>query len=140
VVIGDKSSTAQMKNDTTIEAITPANKQGVWDVKVINPDTQEALAPKDSYPVGELAYNYPNPFTASQGTTFRYVTNESVQSITVRIFNLAGVPIDIIHAEGTNEVKWQNNEINVGMYVYDMEVKLSDSSEKHLKSMLEVRK
>ncbi len=58
--------------------------------------------------VGEVAYNYPNPFRASQGTTFRYVTDKPVRSITVKIFNLAGVPIDVVQQMDSNEVKWYN--------------------------------
>ena len=109
-------------------------------MRVVNPDTQEAVAPRGFISVGELVYNYPNPFMASQGTTFRYVTNDSVQSMTVRIFNLGGVPIDIVHQTDSNEVKWQNGEVHAGMYIYEMEVTLSDGSGKHFKSMMEVRK
>ena len=122
VMIGENTATAQMQDDTTIEAITPSNPPGVWKVRVVNPDEQESVESKDFISLGEMAYNYPNPFRASQGTTFRYVTDDPVQSITVKIFNLAGVPIDVVQQLDSNEVKWQNTEVHVGLYVYLLEV------------------
>ena len=52
------------------------------------------MSPQTSTPqgfemIGELAYNYPNPFRSSQGTTSRHTTNEPVQEMIVRIFNLS---------------------------------------------------
>jgi len=138
VMIGERFATAQLKDDMTIEAVTPRNRQGKWDVRVINPDTQEAVIPGGFMASGIMVYNYPNPFRASQGTTFRCVTNAEVDPITVRIFNLAGVPIGIAHQEGSKEAKWQKSEVHAGMYVYDMEVKMSDGSIKHYKSIMEV--
>jgi len=108
-------------------------------VRVINPDTQEVIKHKVFISVGEVAYNYPNPFRASQGTTFRYVTNDAVESIKVKIFNLAGVPIDVVEQMDSNEVKWHNTEVHAGIYVYLMEVELEDGK-KQFRSMLEVYK
>ena len=140
VLIGESVATSTVKGTNTIEAFTPKTTQGVWDVRVINPDTQEAVLPKGFTTVGEVAYNYPNPFRAAQGTTFRYVTNEPLDSITVKVFNVAGVPIDIVQGTGTNEVRWHNTSIHAGLYVYRMEVQLADGKEKQFRNMLEVYK
>ncbi len=140
LMIGEKYATTQFRDSETIEAITPPNEQGVWNVRVINTDTQEALKSGGFITVGELAYNYPNPFRASQGTVFRYVTNETPQSITVKIFNIAGIPVDILYQENTNEVRWQNSHIHEGMYIYYMEVNLINGESKHFKKVLEVYK
>jgi hypothetical protein len=127
-----------VKDDTTIEAVTPANPQGVYDVYVLNPDIQEAVKQNGFISIGEVAYNYPNPFGAERGTTFRYVTNERVQSITVKIFNLAGVPIDVVGQTGSNEVRWYDASVHAGLYVYLMEVRLEGGKVKKFKRMLEV--
>ena len=140
VMIGARPATTQVKGDTTIQAVTPSNPPGVWDVRVVNPDTQEVVKSKGFISVGEMAYNYPNPFRASQGTTFRYVTDDPVQSITVKIFNLAGIPIDVIQQMDSSEVKWQNTEVHVGLYVYLMEVEPEDGNIKQFRGMLEVYK
>jgi hypothetical protein len=87
-----------------------------------------------------VVYNYPNPFQMSQGTTFRYVTRESVQSITAKIFNIAGVPIDVVRQVGSNEVRWHNPEVHAGLYVYMLEVMLEDGRVKQFRNMLEVYK
>jgi hypothetical protein len=63
-----------------------------------------------------------------------------VQSITVKIFNLAGVPIDVIQQTDSNEVKWHNNDIYAGLYVYLMEVEFGNGSVKQFRSVLEVHK
>jgi len=138
VVIGKRSATTQWLDETAIEAVAPANPQGVWDVRVINPDTQEAVEREGFISVGELAYNYPNPFSASEGTTFRYVTDKPVESITVRIFNMAGVPIDVVQQTGSNEVEWHNTEAHGGLYIYLMEVQLEDGSKKQFRNAMEV--
>ena len=140
VIVGKRPATAEMKDDTTIEAVTPPNPQGVFDVRVINPDTQEAVKDKGFIFVGEVAYNYPNPFRAEQGTTFRYVTNERVELITVKIFNLRGVPIGVVGQAGSNEVRWYDASVHAGLYVYLMEVKLENGDVKQFKRMLEVYK
>ena len=140
VIIGKRPATAEMKDDTTIEAVTPPNPPGVFDVAVINPDTQEAVKHKGFIYVGEVAYNYPNPFRAEQGTTFRYVTNERVESITVKIFNLAGVPIGVVGQADSSEVRWHDASVHAGLYVYLMEVRLSDGKIKRFKRTLEVYK
>ena len=95
---------------------------------------------KDFISVGEMAYNYPNPFRASEGTTFCYITTDPVRSITVKMFNLGGVPIDIFQQMDSNEVKWHNTEFHIGLYVYLMEVEPGDDSRKQFRGMLEVRK
>jgi len=140
VIIGKRSGTAQVQDDTTIEAVTPKNPPGVFDVRVINPDKQEAIKQKGFIFVGEVAYNYPNPFRAEQGTTFRYVTNERVELIKVQIFNLRGVPIGVVGQSGSNEVRWYDVSVHAGLYVYLMEVKLDDGKVKKFKRMLEVYK
>ncbi|MFC1712830.1 IPT/TIG domain-containing protein [Candidatus Poribacteria bacterium] len=140
VVIGELPATTQVRDNTTIEAVTPSLPQGVWDVRVVNPDTQEVVTSKGFISVVEVAYNYPNPFRASQGTTFRYVTDKPVRSITVKIFNLAGVPIDVVQQMDSNEVKWHNTDVHAGLYVYVMEVELENGSMKQFRGMLEVYK
>ena len=138
VMIGDRAATTQVKDDTTIEATAPSNPQGVWDVRITNPDTQEVVMSKGFISVGEMAYNYPNPFRASQGTTFRYVTDDPVQSITVKIFNLAGVPIDVVQQTDNNEVKWHNTDVYAGLYIYLMEVELENSEMRQFRNVLEI--
>ena len=140
VIVGNRPATAELQDDSTIEAVTPPNPQGVFDVRVINPDTQEAVKRKGFISVGEVAYNYPNPFRAEQGTTFRYVTNERVELITVKIFNLAGVPIGVVGQAGSNEVRWYDASLHAGLYVYLMEVKVDGGKVKKFKRMLEVYK
>jgi hypothetical protein len=138
VLIGKRSATTEVKDDMTIEAVTPPNPQGTFDVHVINPDTQEAVKPEGFISVGELVYNFPNPFRAEQGTTFRYVTNEKVESIKVQIFNLAGVPVGVVGRNGSNEVRWQDASVHAGLYVYRMDVTLENGDVKKFKRMLEV--
>jgi hypothetical protein len=140
VMVGERAGTTMVKDDMTIEAVTPPNPPGLWDVHVINPDTQEAVVREAFVSVGELVYNYPNPFLASEGTTFRYVTNQYVEVITVKIFNLRGVPIGIVQGTGSNEVKWHNPSVHVGLYVYLLEARLEDGQVKKFKNMLEVCK
>ena len=140
VVVGKRPGTAQVQDESTIEAVTPQNPQGVFDVRVINPDTQEAVKYKGFVSVGEVAYNYPNPFRASQGTTFRYITNERVDLIKVQIFNLRGAPIGVVGQSGSNEVRWYDASVHAGLYVYLMEVKLENGKVKKFKRMLEVYK
>ena len=140
VMIGKRPATAELLDNSTIQAITPQNPQGVFDVHIINPDTQEAVKHKGFISVGEVAYNYPNPFRAEQGTTFRYVTNERVELINVKIFNLAGVPIGVVGQSGSNEVRWHNLDVHAGLYVYLMEIRLENGDVKKFKRMLEVYK
>gem|GEM_PF-642041 len=140
VVVGERGGTTMVKDDMTIEAVTPPNRPGLWDVHVINPDTQRAVMREAFVSVGELVYNYPNPFRASEGTTFRYVTNARVDVITVQIFNLRGVPIGIVRATGSNEVRWHNPDVHVGIYVYLLEARLEDGQVRKFKNMLEVCK
>jgi len=140
VIIGERSATTEVQSNSMIEAVVPANPQGVLDVRIINPDTQEAVKHKGFIFVGEVAYNYPNPFRASQGTTFRYVTNERVELLTVKIFNLRGVPIGVVGQSGSNEVRWYDASVHAGLYVYLMEVKLENGDVKKFRRMLEVYK
>ncbi|MBM3211089.1 T9SS type A sorting domain-containing protein [Candidatus Poribacteria bacterium] len=138
--IGEIFATTEVENDTTIRAVIPPIPRGVCDVRVINPDTQEAVKPKGFISVREVVYNFPNPFRTSQGTTFRYVTSEPVQSVTVKIFNMAGAPIDVIQQIGNNEVRWQNPDIHVGLYVYVMEIATGDGKIRKFRNVLEVMK
>ena len=138
VFIGEKPATTEVRNDVLIEAVTPPNPEGMLPVRVVNPDGQEGLKERGFETIGELAYNYPNPFRPSQGTTFRYVTNERVQEMIVRIFNLNGEPIDTVHGSGSSEVRWFNSDLRIGLYVYLMEVKLESGQTRAFKRMLEV--
>ena len=140
IIIGRRAATTEVIDDSTIEAVTPANPQGVFDVRLINPDTQVAVKRKGFISVGELAYNYPNPFRAEQGTTFRYVTNERVELIKVQIFNMKGVPIGVVGQRGSNEVRWYDASIHAGLYVYRMDVTLEGGKVKTFKRALEVYK
>jgi len=140
IIVGRHPATTEVKDGSTIEVVTPANPQGVFDVRVINPDTQEAVKYKGFVSVGEVAYNYPNPFRAEQGTTFRYVTNERVELITVKIFNLRGVPIGVVGQSNSNEVRWHDASVHAGLYVYLMEVRLDNGDVNKFKRMLEVYK
>jgi hypothetical protein len=63
-----------------------------------------------------------------------------VEVITVKIFNLRGVPIGIVQGTGSNEVKWHNPSVHVGLYVYLLEARLEDGQVKKFKNMLEVCK
>ena len=42
----------------------------------------------------------------------------------MKIFNLAGVPIDVVQRMDSNEVRWHNTDVYAGLYVYVMEVEL----------------
>ena len=136
VFIGEKSATTEVRND--VLAVTPPNSDGILPVRVVNLDGQEAIRREGFLTIGSLAYNYPNPFRPSQGTTFRYVTNELVQEIIVRIFNLNGEPIDTVHGSGSSEVRWFNSDLRIGLYVYLMEVKLESGQTRAFKRLLEV--
>ncbi len=138
VVIGERPATTMVRDDMTIEAVAPPNPQGVWDVKVINPDTQEVVMPGGYVSAGELAYNYPNPFHASQGTTFRYVTKDVVLSVTVKIFNMRGRPIGAARQVGSNEVKWCDPDVHAGLYVYILEAELEGGKRKQVRNVMEV--
>jgi N-acetylneuraminic acid mutarotase len=138
VVIGEKATTTMVRDDMTIEAVAPPNPQGVWDVRIINPDTQEVVKPGGYVSVGELVYNYPNPFLASQGTTFRYVTKDQVLSVTVKIFNMRGRPIGAARQIGSNEVKWVDPDVYAGLYIYILEVELEDGKRKQVRNVMEV--
>ena len=138
VVIGEKATTTMVRDDMTIEAVAPPNPQGVWDVRVINPDTQEVVMPGGYVSAGELVYNYPNPFYASQGTTFRYVTKDLVLSVTVKIFNMRGRPIGAARQIGSNEVKWVDPDVYAGLYVYILEAELEGGKRKQVRNVMEV--
>ena len=118
--------------------MTPANPLGSFDLKVVNPDTQEVVAKKAFLSVSETVYNYPNPFRSSQGTTFRYVANEEVQEITVQIFNLNGEPIGILRQSGGDDIKWTNPDLNFGLFVYQMEVQLGTGQTRTFQRLLQV--
>jgi len=138
VVIGEKAATTMVRDDMTIEAVAPPNPQGVWDVRVINPDTQEVVMPGGYVSAGELVYNYPNPFRASQGTTFRYVTKDPVLSVTVKIFNMRGRPIGAARQIGSNEVKWVDPDVYAGLYIYILEAELEGGKRKQVRNVMEV--
>jgi len=138
IMIGDRAATTMIRDDVSIEAVAPPMPKGLWDVRVVNPDTQEAIVPEGLTSLLEFVYNYPNPFSMNKGTTFRYVTHETVQSIVVKIFNLAGKPIDMVQQENSREVRWQNNQVRVGLYIYIMEVRMEDGEKRGFRDTLEV--
>jgi hypothetical protein len=138
VVIGEKAATTMVRDDMTIEAVAPPNPQGVWNVRVINPDTQEVVKPGGYVSAGEVAYNYPNPFYASQGTTFRFVTKDPVLSVTVKIFNLRGRPIGAARQLGSNEVKWVDPDVHAGLYIYILEAEMADGRKRRVRNVMEV--
>jgi hypothetical protein len=138
VVIGEKAATTMVRDDMTIEAVAPPIPQGVWDVRVINPDTQEVVMPGGYVSAGEVVYNYPNPFYASQGTTFRYVTKDQVLSVTVKIFNMRGRPIGAARQIGSNEVKWCDPDVYAGLYIYVLEAEMGDGKKRRVKNVMEV--
>jgi N-acetylneuraminic acid mutarotase len=138
VVIGERPATTMVRDDMTIEAVAPPNPQGVWDVRVINPDIQEVVMPGGFVSVGEVVYNYPNPFHASQGTTFRFVTKDLVLSVTVKIFNLRGRPIGAARQLGSNEVKWCDPDVHAGLYIYILEAELEGGKKRQVKNVMEV--
>ncbi|MEK7397044.1 MAG: IPT/TIG domain-containing protein, partial [Candidatus Poribacteria bacterium] len=63
-----EASSVIMKDDSTIECITPSGDPGAVVVSVTNPDTQTATKTNGFIYIGKFAYNYPNPFRASRGT------------------------------------------------------------------------
>jgi N-acetylneuraminic acid mutarotase len=138
VVIGEKAATTMVRDDMTIEAVAPPNPQGVWDVRVVNPDTQEVVMPGGYVSAGEVVYNYPNPFHASQGTTFRYVTKDPVLSVTVKIFNLRGRPIGAARQVGSDEVKWVDPDVYAGLYIYILEAEFEGGKRKQVRNVMEV--
>ena len=58
----------------------------------------------------------------------------------VKIFNTAGVPIDVVQQVSSNEVKWTNADVNAGLYMYLMEVESGDGKMKQSGGVLEVRR
>ena len=138
VSIGKRTASILFNNELRIEAVTPPNPLGSFDLKVVNPDTQEVVVKDAFLSVSETVYNYPNPFRSSQGTTFRYVANEEVEEITVQIFNLNGEPIGLLRRNGGSEIKWTNPDLNFGLYVYQMEVQLEIGQTRTFQRLLQV--
>ncbi|MFQ5628073.1 MAG: T9SS type A sorting domain-containing protein [bacterium] len=66
----------------------------------------------------EMAYNYPNP-TEGNSTTIRYRLNEAAK-VSIKIIDLAGDLVDefagpaVAHAD--NEIRWQLDNIQSGVY------------------------
>ena len=129
-----------VESDESIEAVAPPNPQGVYDVRVANPDGQKVVGHRGFISIGEVVYNYPNPFRASQGTTFRYVTKDPVYSVTVKIFNMAGRSIGAVRGIGSNEAKWHDPDVHAGLYVYVLEARLEDGKIRQFRNLLEVCK
>jgi len=140
VAVGGNAGIAQWQDEETIQVVTPSNPPGIWDVRLLNPDTQEVTAKRAFITVGEIVYNFPNPFRASRGTTFRYMTRHQVQYMTIKIFNLSGSPVDALETTGSNEVKWLNPRVHIGLYVYLVEAELENGERRQFRSMLEVQK
>ena len=139
VFIGNSTATTEFKNQSSLEAVTPPNLPGSFDLKVVNPDSQETVATAAFLSVSETVYNYPNPFRASQGTTFRYVANEEVKEIKVQIFNLNGEPIGLLRQNGGGEIKWHKSDLNFGLYVYHMQVELETGQTRTFQKLLQVQ-
>ena len=139
VLIGKSPATTEFKNQSSLKAVTPPNSPGTLDLKVINPDSQEITAPAAFLFVSETVYNYPNPFRASQGTTFRYVSNEEVKEIRIQIFNLNGDPVGLLAQSGNSEIKWNNPNLNFGLYVYHMQVELNNGQTRIFQKLLQVQ-
>ena len=139
VVVGVRPATTVVKDDMTIEAITPPNPQGVFAVKVVNPDTQEAVSREGFHAVGEVAYNYPNPVPRGSDTTFRYVTNRPVRVMMVTVFNLDGQLIARFDERNRTEIRWPNVTINMGLYIYLMEIEFTDDTSARVQRLLEMR-
>ena len=127
------------RDEFYLEAVTPSNSSGSFDVKVVNPDDQKIVASAAFLSVSEKVYNYPNPFVGLQGTTFRYVTNEDVREVKVKIYNLNGEPITILKREGNGEIKWSSSNLNFGVYIYQMEVKLETGQIKTFQKLLQIK-
>jgi len=66
------------------------------------------------------------------------VSDDKLSSMKVRIFNTAGIPIDVVYGEGTNEVRWQNPSLRRGIYVYVMEVVMQNGKKGAYRGVLEV--
>ena len=73
--------------------------------------------------------NYPNPFAADEGTTFRYTLSHD-SLVTIKIFNTAGTFIrtvteDAARSSGVQEDIWDGrdehgNPVSFGMYIYSI--------------------
>jgi hypothetical protein len=138
VFIGKRPAVTEVKHEGLIEAITPRLPEGFLPVAVVNPDTQEAVVKRGFQALGELVYNYPNPFLAADGTTFRYATKESVLELTIRIFNLDGSPVGTASGFNTREVRWVEPGLQIGLYAWVMEVKLENGQVRRFQRQLEV--
>jgi hypothetical protein len=73
-----------------------------------------------------------------QESVFRYVTKDPVLSVTVKIFNMRGRPIDAVRQIGSNEVKWLNPDVYAGLYIYLLEAELEGGKRKQVKNVMEV--
>ncbi len=79
------------------------------------------------------AYNYPTPITESK-TTFRfYVGNIETTEMKVKIYNAAGYLVedklikdDLTHYE-FNEIKWDNIQVNAGLYLAEIKPNVGPS-------------
>lgn len=138
VFIGKRPATTEYKSSTKLEAVTPPNSLGTFDVSVVNPDGQETLVVGAFVSVAETVYNYPNPFRNSQGTTFRYVGNEEVREINIQVFNLNGEVVSLVKENGKSEVNWQNPNLGFGLYIYHMQVELGTGQTKFFKRFLQI--
>ncbi|MFH2070585.1 MAG: DUF2341 domain-containing protein [Elusimicrobiota bacterium] len=114
------------------------NYAGTWGS--FSSDSKAAYLSLPSGPIEQLA-NYPNPFDSRyQKTTITYILKEDSE-VTVRIFDLFGIPVTTMHflkgqspggVQGANNILWdatndQGQKIVQGMYIMSVEVK-SDSS------------
>ena len=90
-----------------------------------NANTQrlEPTAPEGTLMPANLVYNYPNP-TEGNETTIRYRLNFPAK-VRIRIFDLAGELVDELtgpgFARGDNEVRWQLEDVQSGVYLARVE-------------------
>jgi len=116
---------------TLITFKVPTGTEGIKDVVVTNPDGQKGIL--------RSAYIY-NPFPVIDKIRASYggpLSGGTEIIITGSNF-MAGLPIDVVYGEGTNEIRWQNPSLRRGIYVYVMEVVMQNGKKGAYRGVLEV--
>ena len=148
VTIGGRPvANVTLKSETTLIARTPpSTKEGPQDVIVTNPngqnseDNQNSAKIEFNYIQSGFAYNFPNPFSVTEGTTFRYITTEKIVRMKVSVYTLAGFLVDVLQSQNT-EFKWDNDrvrDLNAGLYVSVIEIEFPDGHKVSQQRLLEV--
>ena len=143
VTIGGRpASNITLKSETTLIARTPpSSAEGPENVVVRNPDNQQSSEEISfNYIQDGFAYNFPNPFSAAEGTTFRYMTTKTIVQMKVSVYTLAGFVVDALQSTKA-EFKWDNERVhnlNAGLYVSVIEVEFSDGHKVSQQRLLEV--